>query len=111
MKGRKVSDGTLGLKHSEETRKKMSESAKGVPSGLLGVNRPSEHVAAVSAGKRNKNPAWRDAALLYGLWVDFNKPSGYRFRKMIPPMYEKCESIVREFEKGWNPKTNPPENA
>lgn len=108
LKGRKVSTGTLGYRHTMETKRRMSETASGVPSGLKGRSRPVEIVSAISESKRNANPAWKNAGFIHAIWVENDKPSAYRLKKMIPSEYHKCDALIREFKKGWIPTTTQP---
>lgn len=108
LRGRKISTGTLGYRHSDETKRRMSESASGVPSGLKGKRRPAEVVSAISASKRYSNPAWQNAAFIYAIWVENDRPSAYRLKKMLPIDYHKCDALVREFKKGLIPTASQP---
>lgn len=108
LKGRKISTGTLGYRHSKETKRRMSESATGVPSGLKGKRRPAEVVSAISESKKEANPAWKNAAFIYARWMENDKPSAYRLKKMLPVEFHKCDALVREFKNGFIPTVSQP---
>lgn len=87
LKGRKTSKGMLGRKHTEETRQKMSESAKGIH-GMSGSKNPrAKRVMNINTGEifETMNEACKKYNLNHSCVVkscnsDYLKSGGFRWK-------------------------------
>lgn len=94
----KIAQSRKGKTHDASAKKKMSDSRKGKKQGR-------EHTKSIRFSNWDRNPAWKDAGVIFDTWTATGKPGWVRLSRVFDGA--KIEVMHRNFVSGWNPHEDP----